>query len=91
LGSGIKTIVLGIVALLFRQTNVFWIAVFPAGLAVFGVLKDRGASTNMAATTKENPLEALKESWSQSTLHDCPVSQAGVEGNLIIILQYASL
>jgi alpha-1,2-glucosyltransferase len=30
---------IGILALLFRQTNIFWVAVFPAGLAVVDALK----------------------------------------------------
>ncbi|KAL1612252.1 glucosyltransferase [Paraconiothyrium brasiliense] len=33
------TINVGVIALLFRQTNIFWVAVFPAGLAIFDTLK----------------------------------------------------
>ncbi|KAF1964947.1 alpha-1,2 glucosyltransferas-like protein alg10 [Bimuria novae-zelandiae CBS 107.79] len=37
--SSFLTINSGVIALLFRQTNVFWVAVFPAGLAVVETLK----------------------------------------------------
>ncbi|KAF2809310.1 uncharacterized protein BDZ99DRAFT_498709 [Mytilinidion resinicola] len=86
LGSTVQTILLGIVALLFRQTNIFWVAVFPAGLAVLEVLKNGRASAENNATTKQTPLEALKHSWTHSTLYDCPVNQAGVEDYFIVIV-----
>ncbi|KAF2421518.1 hypothetical protein EJ08DRAFT_620018 [Tothia fuscella] len=35
-------IVFGLIALAFRQTNFFWVAVFPAGLAVVGVATNAG-------------------------------------------------
>ena len=38
--STILTINIGVLALLFRQTNIFWVAVFPAGLAVIDTLKE---------------------------------------------------
>lgn len=38
--SPILTVNIGILALLFRQTNIFWVAVFPAGLAVIDALKE---------------------------------------------------
>lgn len=37
--SSLLTINIGVVALLFRQTNIFWVAVFPAGLAVVDTLR----------------------------------------------------
>lgn len=37
--SSLMTINIGVLALLFRQTNIFWVAVFPAGLAVVDALK----------------------------------------------------
>jgi alpha-1,2-glucosyltransferase len=37
--SSLVTVNIGVLALLFRQTNIFWVAVFPAGLAVVDTLK----------------------------------------------------
>ena len=37
--SSILTINIGVLALLFRQTNIFWVAIFPAGLSVIDTLK----------------------------------------------------
>jgi alpha-1,2-glucosyltransferase len=37
--SSLITVNVGVLALLFRQTNIFWVAVFPAGLAVVDTLK----------------------------------------------------
>lgn len=33
-GDAIFQVILGIIALFFRQTNIFWVAIFPAGLAL---------------------------------------------------------
>lgn len=38
--SSILTVNIGVLALLFRQTNIFWVAVFPAGLVVIDALKE---------------------------------------------------
>ncbi|KAF2471520.1 alpha-1,2 glucosyltransferas-like protein alg10 [Lindgomyces ingoldianus] len=67
----------GIVALSFRQTNVFWVAVFPAGLAVIDTLKKNGAASAFSKTTCFR--EALKESWVRGRIHDCPVQEAGLQ------------
>ncbi|KAF9738615.1 hypothetical protein PMIN06_001970 [Paraphaeosphaeria minitans] len=36
--ASLTTVIVGVLALLFRQTNIFWVAVFPAGLAVVDTL-----------------------------------------------------
>ncbi|KAF2490745.1 hypothetical protein BU16DRAFT_469470 [Lophium mytilinum] len=84
--STVQTILIGLTALLFRQTNIFWVAVFPAGLAVLEGLKDGKASAESNASMKKAPLDVLKYSWTHSTLYDCPVSQAGVEDYLLVII-----
>lgn len=40
--SSLTAVNIGVLALLFRQTNIFWVAVFPAGLAVVDTLKSYG-------------------------------------------------
>lgn len=67
----------GIVALFFRQTNVFWVAVFPAGLAVVNALKADGPSS---ASKSKDVTEILQDSWATGRIVDPPVQDADVQG-----------
>jgi alpha-1,2-glucosyltransferase len=73
-----SAILVGVVALLFRQTNIFWVAVFPAGLAVIDALKTSAPpSDNRKAKTIA---ETIQSSWNDGTIHDCAVQDAGIPG-----------
>lgn len=72
----VVAIISGILALLFRQTNIFWVAVFPAGLTVVRVLRDNGRMKSRVAT--DGYLAIVKESWSQSTVFDCSLRDSGL-------------
>jgi hypothetical protein len=71
-------VLIGVVALFFRQTNIFWVAVFPAGLAVINALK--AASPPPTRTTATNMSDILRKSWNDGTVHDCAVQDAGLQG-----------
>ena len=70
-------VALGVIALFFRQTNIFWVAVFPAGLAVIDVLKKDAPS---AASNSRDIRSLLQDSWTGGKIFDCPVQDAGVQG-----------
>lgn len=74
---GATVLLSGIVALFFRQTNIFWVAVFPVGLAVVNALKADGPSTT--ATTGDIT-EVLRDSWNTGRIVDPPVQHAGIQG-----------
>ncbi|KAG9200128.1 glucosyltransferase [Epicoccum nigrum] len=59
LSDDVLAVISGIIALFFRQTNIFWVAVFPAGLTVVSVLGDNGRMKSRAA--KDGYLSVLKE------------------------------
>ncbi|KAI9796115.1 MAG: glucosyltransferase [Candelina submexicana] len=66
----------GIAALCFRQTNIFWVAIFPAGLEVVRTLKRKGSITRGGNTS----LAAITErSWKHSAVYDPIVSEACFE------------
>jgi hypothetical protein len=71
-------VLIGVVALFFRQTNIFWVAIFPAGIAVINALK--AASPPPTNTTAVNFSDILWESWEDGTVHDCAVQDAGLQG-----------
>jgi alpha-1,2-glucosyltransferase len=74
----------GVVALLFRQTNIFWVAVFPAGLSVIkALIASAPPSHNARAMTIQ---EILQKSWKESTVHDCAVQDAGLQGTIDVLL-----
>lgn len=76
--ENLSAILIGIMALLFRQTNIFWVAVFPAGLSVIDALKKDGhRSTSSIAN---DPLAILKDSWTTGTVHDRAVQDAEAQG-----------
>jgi len=70
------TVVLGIVALLFRQTNIFWVAVFPAGLAIVDTLKGNSAVEPFI----EDSENILERSWNDGRIYDVSVDDAGPTG-----------
>jgi alpha-1,2-glucosyltransferase len=71
-------VVLGIVALSFRQTNIFWVAVFPAGLTVIDTLRSMVPITASAST--ETASAILAQSWSKGRIYDPSVAEAGMKG-----------
>jgi len=75
---------LGLVALMFRQTNIFWVAVLPAGLlAVDGIAEKRVSSRDMVAQSQtfSGELQALfQKSWKDGILYDPQVRGAWSDG-----------
>jgi alpha-1,2-glucosyltransferase len=67
---------IGVVALFFRQTNIFWVAVFPAGLTVIETLKDNGRTTSSAV--KQGHVAILQEAWSKGTVRDRSLRDGGL-------------
>ncbi|KAF2278056.1 alpha-1,2 glucosyltransferas-like protein alg10 [Westerdykella ornata] len=77
-------IVLGIIALLFRQTNIFWVAIFPAGLAAVEALKrDGGMETS---TPSRRPIEVLKQCWTEGKVYDSSARDAGPQDYILTVL-----
>lgn len=76
IGDEIVAILSGIVALFFRQTNIFWVAVFPAGLTVVKVLQESGRMSG--AAYRKGHMAVLQESWSESVIRDLPLRDEGL-------------
>lgn len=74
----LSLVVIGVVALFFRQTNIFWVTVFPAGLAVVDALKTN--SPKLTGAANRDALIILKRSWSEGHVFDCPVQDADLQG-----------
>lgn len=66
----------GVVAMSFRQTNVFWVAVFPAGLTVIETLKGNGRTTSTAI--KQGYVAVLQQAWSKGTVRDRSLRDGGL-------------
>ena len=76
--ENINAVYLGAMAVLCRQTNIFWVAVFPAGLAIIDALTpNNNVSVNPGPRTLG---AALKNSWNDGVVYDCPAGTAGLEG-----------
>ena len=73
-------LVFGLMSLSFRQTNIFWVAVFLGGLRVVRTLNDLG--TECRATKM---LTIARRSWELCQIYDPPVSRAYFEGKLLTI------
>jgi alpha-1,2-glucosyltransferase len=83
-GDTLWQVVFGVVALVFRQTNIFWVAVFPAGLALASEATRLSTRTPGAfgGVRKRDPLSVIAESWNKLRFYDMPVYEAGIEGML---------
>ncbi|KAF9693677.1 hypothetical protein EKO04_008167 [Ascochyta lentis] len=80
------TVLIGIVALFFRQTNIFWVAVFPAGLTVVQVLEKNESWKQMK---ERNPATIVQECWKTNTVYDSPVYHAGLLDVIMLVLTIA--
>lgn len=76
---------LGLVSLSFRQTNIFWVAVFPAVAVLFREL-DQGHEVikesmfNRSKGFGDTYFNVAKTSWKMEVLYDPPVRDASAEG-----------
>lgn len=78
-----NVVFVGVLALSFRQTNIFWVAVFPAGLALVDVLKGDLRRTTDA---KEGDAASIfRDSWSEGLVFDCAVADAGPRGKQMTV------
>ncbi|OCK78057.1 glycosyltransferase family 59 protein [Lepidopterella palustris CBS 459.81] len=83
--AAVTVIVGGFVSLWYRQTNIFWVAVFPAGLSVLDALK--GGNTISKSEAGDIDWSALaNQSWQYSEVYDCPVCDATLEDYVAVIL-----
>lgn len=74
-------VLVGIMALLFRQTNIFWVAIFPAGLATIDTLEKAEIPSSADAPKATSDLSnVISSSWKEGRIHNCPVSTAAFQG-----------
>lgn len=74
---------LGFYALIFRQTNIFWVGIFLAGLEIIRVVK-RNCTTNFQSEDSSFS-GVIRESWYHGTIYDPLVREACVEGRLLTL------
>ncbi|OQN96852.1 hypothetical protein B0A48_17406 [Cryoendolithus antarcticus] len=92
----IRLVVYGIVALLFRQTNIFWVAIFPAGIVLVREL-DRGHAVvkdsmyRGVAGFGDGWLSIARTSWKMEVLYVPPVQNCSLEDYAKCFLSLATL
>ncbi|KAK2881778.1 hypothetical protein FQN49_000445 [Arthroderma sp. PD_2] len=72
----LRLISLGLAALVFRQTNIFWVAVFLGGLQVVDTLRSKSA-----ACSSSDVWRIARSSWELNQLFDPPANEACFEGD----------
>lgn len=81
----LRLFVLGLVSLTFRQTNIFWVAIFPAAAVVLREL-DQGhelvkeSMYNKSKGFGDTLGSVFKTTWRMEVLYDPPVRDASMEG-----------
>jgi alpha-1,2-glucosyltransferase len=73
-------VLFGLVSLWFRQTNIFWVGVFPAGLALVEVAKGSGGANGQIYQGEATFAQVIERSWDKGALYDPPVEAAYIEG-----------
>lgn len=75
----------GVISLLFRQTNIFWVAIFPAGITLVREV-DRGHAVirqsmyRRAEGFGDSLTSVIKTSWKHNVVYAPPVRQASLGG-----------
>ncbi|KAI9841952.1 MAG: glucosyltransferase [Sclerophora amabilis] len=69
----------GLIALSFRQTNIFWVAIFPGGLEVLRALEAESRGAKKDATKGATFREILLRSWRTCEVYEAPAGEAYVE------------
>ncbi|KAH7401656.1 DIE2/ALG10 family-domain-containing protein [Pyrenochaeta sp. MPI-SDFR-AT-0127] len=82
--ENMNVISIGIIALLFRQTNIFWVAVFPAGLAIIDALKANGPPRDKSRA--EGVTTVFQSSWREGVVYDCSVQDAEPRDYILLLL-----
>lgn len=72
----------GLLSLLFRQTNVLWVAIFLGGLAFCRTISKRQQGANLF--NEPTLLDILQASWQHASAYDPPISEASFEGCVTI-------
>ncbi|OJD16841.1 hypothetical protein AJ78_03031 [Emergomyces pasteurianus Ep9510] len=75
--KNIRFLIFGFLALIFRQTNIFWVAVFLGGLRVVETL--HRVTSDCQST---DIVRIVRGSWELNQLYDPPVSEASFEDYL---------
>jgi len=70
---------LGLATLLFRQTNVFWVAVFPAGLAIIQGANTCSPDRPPTITGRQSFVQVVQQAWNDSIVYDPPVAEAWLD------------
>ena len=77
-GSPVLAFTAGIVSLVFRQTNIFWVSLFLGGLAFCCAIRKGRVGIEFS---KDASIEkVIRASWRHGCSYDPPISQAGFEG-----------
>ncbi|KAF2101094.1 hypothetical protein NA57DRAFT_37047 [Rhizodiscina lignyota] len=72
-------------SLTIRQTNIFWVAVFPAGLTVISTLQHSpaGARRRDSESLMQLSSRVLKQAWTEGSVYDPPIIEATLEDYLL--------
>ena len=80
-GRAVRIVAFGFVSLWFRQTNIFWVALFPAGIEVTRTLKAIESKTFSRQLEGHDWLEIFTISWNERKVYDPPIEDADFQGN----------
>jgi alpha-1,2-glucosyltransferase len=69
----------GLMALVFRQTNIFWVSVYLGGLEVVYIVKHGGKESKASSFA-----DVASRSWYNGDIYDPPIISANLEGNYAI-------
>ena len=87
----IAQILLGTWALLFRQTNIFWVAIFPAGLAIIQGAAACSATRPFRQNDRQSFRQVLHNAWVNSAIYDPPLTAAWFDGQNNDVLRLPSI
>ena len=93
---GLIVIFVGVIALFFRQTNVFWVGVFTTGLDAIDALRaitsplSEKTSAQISKKFATSLPDVVSQSWNGQAVYDVPVHEALLEGMTVGMLSSGS-
>ena len=75
-----KSVFWGMASLIARQTNVFWVGVYPAGLAAIEIV--RNGSTNSKHAKGKGAADGMRQRRTLGALYDPTIGEAYLDGQL---------
>jgi len=84
--NGFNPVFAGLLSLLFRQTNIFWVSLFLGGLELCRAIPKKQPAVKFASVP--GLYDVMQGSWQHASAYDPLISEAGFEGCCCLLVSF---